>query len=172
MIDLDAVLGESEPKPLRYKGQEFSLPGELPGSALSPFLNPNLGIPQLIADLINAEEQAEQGGDDEDAGWVSKLIDTLIAKPTLPVQLLDAARDALAALLGEQSEAFFALNPSVNAYAALAARIPTEYGTDLADFFFSAGSSDSDGEQPKPTSSASTTSTSEGSGDAQENPAP
>lgn len=167
-FDLDAILGEDKPKTLQLKGVTYTLPGELPGSALSPFLREDLGLAEIIADLIKvaeaeddaAKDENSPAGDESDESWMSTLIDKLIERPNLPLQLVGAARDALAELLeaGEEGQAdrFFAQRPSVNAYAALAARIPVKYGMDIADFFFSSASSAGDGEQSKPTSPGAT----------------
>lgn len=172
MIDLDAILGESADKALRYKGHEFALPGELPGACLAPFLDEDLNIAGIIADLINADDDA---GDDSD-GFIDTLIKTLLARPSLPVQLIEAAKTALDELLeygGEGKAAeFHALKPSVPAYAATAVNLGKDYGLGIADFFSSAESSESGGEDSKQTSSPTTDSTPEVSGEDQAPPAP
>lgn len=175
MIDLDAILGESADKTLRFKGTDFVLPGELPGACLAPFLDPELNLAGLVADLIAADESAEKS-DDADGGFMSALLDALMARPTLPVQVLEAATTALNELLeyggaGKAAE-FHALKPSVNAYAALGVNIAKDYGFGVADFFSSDESSEAGGEPSKQTSPPTTPdSTPEASGDAQEPPA-
>lgn len=163
-FDLDAILAETEDRTLIYKQIQFVLPGELPGACIAPFLDPSLGLAELVAEIIAASDD-EKPGTDADAGWMDALIDAVKNKPTLPVEILNAAKVALSELLGEKAEEFYALKPSVNAYAAIAGRLIPEYGVGLADFFFSAESSPSGGTESKPTSSTTTDSTHEGSGD-------
>jgi hypothetical protein len=175
-INLDAILGENDPRPLVYKGQEFLLPGELPASVLAPFLTPELGLVEIIAEVLKDA--------DEDAGvgdLVDGLFKTLSERPRLPLELIDAAKAALVLLLdceapdAGRSEAFFALNPSVNAYLQLGRALITDYGFGLADFFGSSDSSDekeeTGGDASPSTSSVSTDSTPEASGDVPETPA-
>ncbi|HEY1177006.1 MAG TPA: hypothetical protein VGF17_12685 [Phytomonospora sp.] len=168
MIDLDAILGEAADKPLRYKGREFTLPGELPGTVLAPFLRENLGLPQIIADIVAAAQTTSDA--DAESGWIDVLVKQIATNPNLPVEFIDAARDAFSELLeaGEPGQAaeFHALRPSVPAYIAIATHVTTDYGTGLADFFFSSGSSETGGKTSKPTSPASTPdSTPDSSGD-------
>ncbi len=149
MIDLDALRGEAAqtPKELRLDGQTFTLPAELPGDVLAPFLASDLGLIEVIAEALN--------GNDEDA--MSDLIfDALAKKPTLPSALLEAAANALRSLLGDQYEAFVALRPSVPTYMLLGRALFEEYGMSLGDFFGSGSSSDNEDETSKQTSPTTT----------------
>lgn len=177
MIDLDASARESkhpEGIPLRYKQFETTLPPELPADVLSPFLSDDLGLVELIADVARREDRGEKE-------WTDLVVDTLIEKPRLPIQFVEASRDALRLLLDgedaldeggdENYRSFRAQRPSINAYFALARELGNAYGVGLTDFFGSGDSSDSDGESSKETSPASTTdSTPEESGGDQESP--
>lgn len=163
-INLDALLGESVTRPLTYKGETFDLPGELPGATVAPFLNPDLGLIDIISDLFSESDTFDS--------LVDAAFGSLKKRPTLPLDLLAAAKDALDDLLGEeQAEAFYALSPSVPAYFVLAQHLVTEYGTSLADFFGLGELSESTGESSKEISNTTTASTPEGSGDAPETPA-
>lgn len=153
-FDLDAALGELADKPLRYQGQEFTLPAELPAACLSPFLADDLGLIDLIADALEDEN--------DDTDVLDLVFAALKKRPALPKQLLDAAATSLRTLMGdEQYAAFQGLRPSVNAYLLVARGILTEYGVGLGDFFGSAESSETGGENSKGTSSDTTESTSE-----------
>lgn len=156
-FDLDAILGELTDKPLTYKGRTFTLPGEFPAVCLAPFLADDLGLVDLVTETL-----AEAG---DDAAWDDLVVAALKKAPTLPKGLLAAAGEAFNTLLGdEQATEFHQLRPSVQAYAAIARGVITEYGVGLTDFFGSDESSANDGEHSKPTSSTTTTSTPETSG--------
>lgn len=164
MIDLDALLGESKPRPLTYKQQTFELPGELPAEAVAPFLDEDLGLLDLIADVVTSDDSADL----DDA--IELVFAALKARPTLPKGLLHAASEALRGLLDDQYDEFVALKPSVPAYLLLAKEITSEYAVSLADFFGLGESSETDTETSSPTSSSTTDSTPEASGDDQETP--
>lgn len=159
-FDLDAVIGEIHTKPLKYQGKEFQLPGELPGAVVAPFLDDDLGLIDLVTQAL-----AEA---DDKADVTDVLFEVLKRQPSLPKGLLNAANDALKALLGEDYDDFQALRPSVTAYLLIAKGVVTEYGVGLADFFASDEPSESDGETSKETSNSTTESTPEASGDSQE----
>lgn len=180
-INLDAILNEGEPKPLTYKGVEFTLPGELPADVLAPFLAEDLGLIELIGEVL-VDSQGEkkvqinpENGlplEDDDDGFWDSLVKVLSTRQTLPRELINAIKTAFTELLDIEQEgqaaAFFALRPSVRAYPALIGALAEEYGFGLTDFFGSVVPSQgpADGEESKPTSSASTAelSTSEASG--------
>lgn len=173
-IDLDAILGELSPHPLTYKTREFTLPAELPGAALAPFLSEELGLIDLVADVMDTERNfsidPETGAKIEE-GITDVALRVLRNRTSLPLELLAAAKASLTALLDAdkpQSEEFFALSPSINAYWALAQRITGLYAFGFADFFGSPDSSPAGtggGEPSKATSSESTDSTPAVSGD-------
>lgn len=170
-FNLDAILGELEDKPLTYKGREFTLPAEFPAACLTPFLADDLGLIELIAEVLT------DAGDDDD--WTDVLASTLKKRATLPTQLIDAARDSFEALLDAEHEGQFAqfqaLRPSITAYVLILRGIVSDYGVELTDFFGSDDSSESDGEPSKQTSPTTTQeaekATSEASSDAPETPA-
>jgi hypothetical protein len=147
-IDIDALLGEAQDRPLTYRGTTFNLPGELPAEALAPFLTDEFSLLELIAEVVGSLT-------DEDE-WVEVAFNTLKSRPTIPKDLLTAAAEALRVLLGEQYDAFVALKPSVPAYLLIAQHITQAYSVSLADFFGLGESSESDGETSSPTSSAGT----------------
>jgi hypothetical protein len=173
-IDLDALIGELEPHPLTYKGTTFDLPAELPGAALSPFLADELGLINLITEVMEAADAEAPTIDPEtglpvEEGIFDMVIRVLRARPALPKELLVACKASLSALLDDRAEEFFDLNPSVNAYFLIATHVGGLYGFDLSDFFGSPASSPAEtdgGESSKATSSESTDSTPEASGDA------
>lgn len=160
MIDLDVILGEFEPKSLKYRGTTYELPAELPGDVIAPFLDDDLGLVELVSEAL---------ADADDTAQVTDVLFGILKKrPRLPLALVEAARVAFERLLGtEQYESFMSHRPSINAYLAIGRGITDEYGVSLADFFGSDESSEGDGEPSKGTSNSTTTSTPEVSGDAQ-----
>ncbi len=170
-IDLDALLGELTPHPLTYRQQTFLLPAELPGAALAPFLSTELALIDLITDVMDADKNTTtdpETGLQVEESLTDLVIRVLKSRPSLPVELLDAAKAALAELLGDNADAFFALKPSINAYWLIATQITGLYGFGVADFFESPASSPAEtdgGESLKATSSESTASTPAASGD-------
>lgn len=164
-LNIDALLGEQADRPLTYKSKTFNLPGELPGTALAPFLAPDLGLIELLQDAL--------GDADEDANVIELVLDVLKKQPRLPLDVLDAGKTALRELLGDAGyDEFMALKPSVPALFLIARSVVTEYGMSLMDFFGSDESSEADagGEPSKPTSSDTTDSTPEASGAAPDTP--
>lgn len=148
-FDLDAILGELTDKPLTYKGRTFTLPGEFPADCLTPFLTDDLGLVDLLIEVMQEAADTDE--------WDDLLVAALKKAPTMPKGLLAAAGDAFRTLLGDTQHAeFVALRPSVQAYLLLARGVITDYGLGLTDFFGSAGSSETDAEPSKPTSPTTT----------------
>lgn len=189
-IDIDAILGEQTPHPLTYKKVTFDLPAELPGEALAPFFADDLGLIDIVADVMGAERKAlidpETGRPKIDPetglpvqeGWMDLVFRVLKSRPKLPLELLAAGRESLSVLLNteaERADEFFALKPSVNAYWVIATHLSGLYGFDLSDFFESPVSAPGEtdgGESSKATSpDTSPESTPEGSSDARLIPA-
>lgn len=165
LIDIDALLNEGEPKPLKYRGREFTLPGELPGAVIAPFLDKELGLAPLIADAIakaQAEEEAagEAAEEKDGPGWFATIVKAIADRPDLPLDIIDAAGKALAELFEAGGEGQYAqlsaLRPSVAAYLAIGTQAAITYGVGLMDFFSSSGSSEDGGDESKLTSLAST----------------
>lgn len=183
-FDLDAILGELEPKPLTYRKQSFTLPAELPGAVIAPFLADDLGLIDLISEVVAAmgdddKKKSEDGDEDEDGkSFTDMVFDVLKKAPTLPKGLIDAATQAFRDLLDAEDEGQFdrfqALKPSVNAYLLIARGLFDEYGVGLTDFFGSDEPSENTDEDSKPTSPTTTQEaekqTSEVSSDAPETP--
>lgn len=167
MIDLDARRAEiaATPRdPLRIGGEAFDLPVELPGDVLAPFLAPNLGLVELLADAI-------ANSDDEEGDDIGEMVfDALAKNPTLPTGLVEAAKQALKALIGEDRyPAFIAARPTVPEYLLIARELFAEYGMSLGDFFVSPSSSadeETNSKQTSPEPTAAPTETSVASGDA------
>lgn len=165
MIDLDARSGEAAatPKEFRLGGETFTLPPELPGDVIAPFLAPDLGLVELLADaIVNSDDDADLG----------ELVLSQVAKrPALPTGLLSAASEALKVLIGEeQYPTFVAKRPTVPQYMALARGLFSEYGMSLGDFFGSPSSSETGDEQTpskqtSPSDAPAPTPTSEASGE-------
>lgn len=161
-FDLDAAIGELADKPLTYKGKTFTLPAELPGGVLTPFLADDLGLIDLVVETLTHADDKDAEGNTKSV-W-DLLEEALRKQPKLPAGLIDAGRDALAALFGaEQWAEFQTLRPSVTAYTLILRGIATEYGMGLADFFGSDESSDTAGDDSKETSTSTTDSTPEAS---------
>lgn len=167
MIDLDARRAEiaADPKEIRLGGQTFNLPAELPGDVIGPFLSPDLGLVEVIADAI--------GSADDEAGISDMLFAALGKHPALPTGVVTAAKEALVALLGDQHADFLAKRPSVPEYLLIAKGLFEEYGLTLNDFFGSPSSSDDEetnSKQTSPSDAPESTPTSATSGDAPATP--
>lgn len=151
MLNLDqlAVEAGATPKPLVLGGTTFTLPAELPGSVLAPFLRPDLGLVDIISEVL----LSAQGDRD---GFGELLFSTLEKNPNLPAGLLKAGSDALEALLGDQYDDFLAKQPSVPAYMRLGQYLFETYGLTLGDSFSSSTSSGDEESSSKQTSPATT----------------
>lgn len=163
LLDLDAARREAaypDGIPVVKGGQTFTLPAELPVEVFDPFLSENLGLVDILKDALS--EKAD------DKGLGELVIDTLLARPSLPADLLQAIKDAFAVLFDEQYPAFVATRPSVQDYVRLTRGLVQAYGVSLGEATASPGSSESAGATPKPTSTSTTDSTPEASGDTPE----
>lgn len=173
MIDLDLAAAQREisnPEglPLKFRGQEFLLPAELPVDVFDPFLSEEFDLAGLIREGVTRYKAAKSAEDDggKKVSIAGIVVDTLFDRPTLPLDLLDAIYSAFELLFGaEQYATFKALRPSIPDYAALMAGLFQEYGVSLGEAFASPSSSETDGATQKETSESTPTSTPEVSGD-------
>lgn len=163
-IDLDAPRREIQYPdgiPVKFRGEQFIFPSELPADALDPILAEKLGLVALLGEVIESA--------DGDAG-IAEVVTALFRRPTLPLQLLEAVRETYKILLEDQHEDFKKRRPSFPDYVRLTIGLTKVYGVELGKLFRSAGSSASDSQTSSPTSPASTESTPDGSGFVPDNP--
>lgn len=162
LIDLDAAKRESrypDGIPVVKGGVTFTLPAELPVEVFDPFLAEDLGLIEILKDVLDGDK-------DDDKGIGDLVIDALTARPALPRELLGAIKDAFAIVFGdEQYAAFVAQKPSVNDYLRLVRGLQALYGVGLGEASASPASSESAGSTPKPTSDAATDSTPDSPGE-------
>jgi hypothetical protein len=165
VIDLDAERREVQYPhgiPVKFAGEQFIFPAELPADALDPLLSDELDLVGLLGDVINSA--------DGEAG-ISDIITALFRRPRLPRAFLAAVRDTYAILLGEQYAQFAEARPSLGDFVRLTVGLAKVYGVELGKLFRSADSSENDGATSSPTSPATTGSTPDASGSAPDSPA-
>ncbi|WP_031102301.1 hypothetical protein [Streptomyces sp. NRRL S-146] len=165
-IDLDAAerreVRHPHGIPVKYRGEQFIYPSELPAETLDPLLSDDLDLVGLLRDVINASENPT----------ATVVIDLIFKRPHLPRQFVEAIYEVHRILLGnEEYERFKTLRPSLPAYVRLTTGLIKVYGVDLGKSFGLGDSSRSDGETSSPTSADTTGSMPEESGDSQESPA-
>lgn len=163
-IDLDAERREVQYPdgiPVKFGGEQFLFPAELPAEALDPILSDELDLVGLLGDIIESS--------DGDAG-VTEVVTALFRRPALPRKFLDAIRQTYAIMLREQHEHFLEQHPSIGDYVRLTTALTRVYGVELGKLFRSVGSSENDSQTSNPTSPATTESTPAASGSAQDCP--
>ncbi|MFD9394138.1 hypothetical protein ACFWBB_26400 [Streptomyces sp. NPDC060000] len=163
-IDLDAERREVQYPdgiPVKFGGEQFIFPAELPAEALDPILSDDLGLVELLGEVIESS--------DGDAG-IGEVVTALFRRPTLPRKFLAAIRETYGILLGDQHEGFVKKRPSIGDYVRLTTGLVRVYGVELGKLFRSADSSASDSQTSSPTSPASTESTPDVSGFVPDNP--
>lgn len=164
VIDLDAERREVQYPdgiPVKFRGEQFIFPAELPAAALDPILSDELDLVGLLADVINSTEG--------DAG-IKEVINALFRRPSLPRKFLEAIRETYKVLLDEQNQDFLDRKPSVPDYVRLTTGLAKVYGVELGKLFRSDDSSENASETSNPTSPATTESTPDVSGFVPDNP--
>jgi hypothetical protein len=162
VIDLDAERREVQYPdgiPVKFGGEQFILPAELPAEALDPILSDELDLVGLLGDVIDSAEG--------DAG-ITEVVTALFRRPSLPRKFLAAIRETYAILLRDQHETFLEQRPYIGDYVRLTTALTRVYGVELGKLFRSAGSSANDSQTSKPTSPDSTGSTPDASGSDQD----
>lgn len=174
LIDLDAEAARREITnpdglPVRFRGEEYLIPAELPVDVFDPFLEPGFDLAGLIREAI---AEAKEPGIAGEKGIDEVVIDLVFNRPDLPVKIINAVYSAYEILFGpEQYARFRQARPSLPDYMALTRGLFRVYGTSVGEAFASVDSSETSGLTQKPTLPASTGSTPEPSGAPQE-PAP
>lgn len=162
-IDLDAARAESTPIEVTFKGQTFTLPGELPLDVFDPLLSDDL-------DLVGMIRKAWSNPDLADG-----VIETLLAPGNVPAKLLAAIREGFRLLFADEDAAnpdaefdrFMACRPSAQDFRRLISHLARLYGVSLGEVFASLITSPTAGGATQSTTSPdSTGSTPEPSGDA------
>ncbi|MFI8265265.1 hypothetical protein [Streptomyces sp. NPDC085665] len=158
VIDLDAERREvryPDGIPVKFGGEQFIFPAEIPAEALDPLLSDNLDLVGFFGDLVTSS-----GG-----GTVSEITEMLFRRPRLPRQFYAAVKDVYRILLDEEQYAdFLAKRPSIPDYVRLTTGLAKVYGVELGKLFASDSSSETASGTSSPTSPSSTGSTPEESG--------
>jgi hypothetical protein len=158
VIDLDQQAGrreatEPEGIPVKFRGQTFLLPSELPVDAFDPLLDDDLGLLDIVRDIAGSEK-----------GITGSLLDVLLTPGTIK-RARKAVEAVFEQLFGpDQYAAFRALRPSIPDYIRIVQGLRRLYGVSLGEAFASLTSSESSGATPKQTSPDSTSSTPAASG--------
>lgn len=160
VIDLDQLAGRREATepdgiPVKFKGQTFMLPAELPVDAFDPLMDDGRGVLELAREIIA-----------RDGGIVTSVATTLLEPGNL-LRVRGAVEAVFAQLFGPDEYAGFkALRPSFADYARIVQGLRRLYGVSLGEAFASLTSSGTGGATSNPTSPDSTDSTPGPSGDA------
>ncbi|WP_256975411.1 hypothetical protein [Streptomyces sp. CS159] len=147
--------------PVKFRGEQFIFPAELPAAALDPILSEELDLVGVLGDVIASA--------DGDAG-VQQVIGALFRRPALPLKFLEAIRQTYAILLEDQTQDFLDRKPSVPDYVRLTTGLARVYGVELGKLFRLGASSGSDSQTSNPTSPDTTASTPDASGFVPDNP--
>lgn len=163
LLDMDAARREvTDPDGMtvRFGGEDFTFPAELPMSAFDPILDPKLDLVGVVTRVLS-DSKGVSGG----------VLDLLLMRPELPRDVLDAFLAIYRNLLGDEAyELFAGKNPSVPDYARLSKALVTAYGVSLGKFFGLASLPTADGETSSQTSPDTTSSTPADSGDSPDSP--
>lgn len=172
LLDLDAASaarreGGVKPLGLRFKGDTFTLPAELPLDVFEPLVGLDLDLALLlrqVMDVADATSDAEQR-----KASTSLIVDLLVNRPTLPKEVVEAIGDMARRLFDsaehpDQWAAFMAKRPTKDDLAGLAKGLFKKYGVSLGEASGSTESSGDAGPTSSATSSASTDSTPAASG--------
>lgn len=164
LIDLDEARnarreGRSDTVDVKFHGETFTLPSELPSEVFDPLLD----MQEDLAGIIRAVAQVAGKANVEMTQVVGRVLQE---HPSIPVKVVNILRESLHSLFGdEQWDKFNALKPSINDIFSLITGLGRMYGVGLGEASGSSASSESDGANSQPTSSSSTASTHEGSSD-------
>ena len=167
VIDLDAARRESAfPDGINvpFRGETYTLPGELPADVFDPFLTPEFDLSGLLVTLFKDDDaEKKELGD--------RVVGLLLDRPMLPAEIITAIYAALELLFGDEQWATFkAARPSIPDIARLVSGLFRLYGVSLGEAFASVGSVTNAGPTSKQTSPLGIpVSTPDASGDA---PAP
>ncbi len=167
MIDLDAKRAARAAKregahpdglPVRFGGQDYLLPTELPVSVLDPLFDGEFDLTEVLRLLVPLTTGTEDAG-------LAGVLDSLGRRPDLPASVISAVRLTLASLFGpEQWERFWSAGPSFQDMVELVGSLAGEYGVSLGESPGSDGPSPTDGPTSKPISGDTATLTPDGSG--------
>lgn len=175
VLDLDAARAErAKARAARQEGRGDTLPIRFGGTTIAVLqsefpisvLEPITAIDVDIAYVVRAAVQMTTGtAAEQRAAAVSLLADVLAANPTMPVQIINAAKEMGRRLLGQEGyDAFVGENPSREDAQALIQGILTWYGVSLGESSDSLPSLNG-GETSNQTSSGTTDLTPAASGD-------
>ncbi|MFB8120642.1 hypothetical protein ACFC51_32850 [Streptomyces sp. NPDC055962] len=167
VLDLDAPRRElAHPHGIAVKlhGLQHIFPAELPADALDPILSDELGLVELLGEVL----QSSSGDLD-----TSEVLAALFRRPSLPRKFLAAIKEMYGILLDAEYDTvddqkvlrdgpfkdFLDSKPSLPDYVRLTAGLARVYGVEMGKLFSFADSSESDSQTSNPISPATTEST-------------
>ncbi|MBG0819026.1 hypothetical protein [Planomonospora sp. ID82291] len=168
MLDLDAARAErleaaraeygaavADFFPLRFRGRDIcELPTELPLDVLEPLTDVAVDLGLIVRTALDAARSQDPNA--ATMAVIDMVVDQLIINQQLPEQLMTAAKEMAARLLGEDGyPAFLAARPSVFDVVALVKGLLRKYGLRLGESSPSSASS-SGGTTSTPISPATT----------------
>jgi hypothetical protein len=164
LLDLDAGraarLEKNPSVPLRFGGQTYTLPSELPADALEPLLAFDQDIALLLRTAADVARNRDTATDAADL-----VIDLLIQRPSVFTDLIAAVSTVARRLMGEETyTALLTWRPSDKDLFQLAKGLWDRYGIRLGEALRSSASSETDGRISKSTSNVTTILTPEESG--------
>lgn len=161
ILDLDArraAAREAREAPaLTLGGQRIELPIELPIDVLEPLLEVKADVSVLIRQVLDARDNEDGAG----MAVMGAVLDMLIVNPSLPRELIDAIKEMVRRLAGDDGyAALLAFRPTAPEIKELAGWAIRQYGVGLGEASPSSDSSEGTGTTSKPTSKPATAKTS------------
>ncbi len=156
-FDLDSARSartEVGPAPaVRLGGVRHELPRELPIDVLEPLTTINVDVSVLVRQVLDARNAAKDSGEAVGEEILGAVIDMLVLNPSLPTEIVEAAKEMARRLMGPDAyAALVAFRPTVADLGALAKHIGRLYGVRLGEASRSSDSSADSGTTSKPTS--------------------
>lgn len=154
-LDLDAATSEERNDGLlvRFRGEDYTVPAELPADVLVPLIDPDLALMGVVKQFIEADDPDGQ----------TDIVDALLSRPDLPSQVWEAFNEALRRLFdGPGQEAhpnfdrFQRSRPSLKDYVRLVVGLFSLYGVGLGEASEPSTTSEPGGGSSKETSSTTT----------------
>ena len=139
------------------------LPLEVPLYVFEPLQEINVDIAFFVKQVFTVWQSQQEGDESGRTAAISMVTDILVANPDLPIQVLNAGKECLKRLIGDEAyDAFIAMKPSAQDVRDLLTYLAEQYGVGLGEASESTDSSQTDGMTSSPTSDGSTDSTPEG----------
>ena len=156
-LDLDSARSaraEMGPPPtVKIDGEVLELPRELPLDVLEPLTGINVDVSVLVSQVLDARKEAKDSGEAANEAMLEAVVNMLVVNPSLPAELVDAAKEMARRLFGPEGYAHLIKQRlSLKDIAALARFLLRRYGVGLGEALPSSDSSEGTGTTSKPTS--------------------